>query len=171
MDALNEIWTRDLNEAVEHAKALGRFEIADYLTLKVSNDKIRRESIKWLFDAVLEIVFAFNRHGAKIKIEQKEKHSFKYEKSRMSGSILRLKQGVRCLNFEAGWTQLPGDGIMKGGALAVAKISHFGFSKKNEQLALLRFENKPQWFSVDTEKHRISFNVRSLKPHFERFLV
>jgi len=170
MDALKETWTEDLNFAIEHAKAKGRFEIADYLTLKASNDRIRKESIKWLFDIVLEIVFAFNKHGAKIKISQKEKHSFKHQRSNLTGSNLKLQQGVRCLDFEAGWTQTSRDGIIKGGALAAVKISHFGFSKQNEELVLLRFEDKPQWFVIDNETHRISFNVRSLRRHFEVFL-
>ncbi len=170
MDALKETWTEDLNLAIKHAKASGRFEIADYLTLKASNDRIRKESIKWLFDTVLEIVFAFNKHGAKIKIDKKEKHSFKHKRSNLTGSILNLKQGVRCLDFEAGWTQRPGDGIIRGGALAAVKINHFGFHKQNEELVLLRFEDKPQWFVIDNEVHRISFNVRSLRRHFEVFL-
>jgi hypothetical protein len=170
MDALNELWTEDLDHAIENAKTLGRYELADYFSLKDSNDRIRRESVKWLFDSVLEIVFAFNKHGAKIKIDQKEKHSFKHERSRLRGSSLTLKQGVRCLDFEAGWTQVPGDGIIRGGALAVTKISHFGFFKQNEDLVLLCFEDKPQWFVIDSETHRIAFNIRSLRKHFEVFL-
>jgi hypothetical protein len=171
MDELNEVWVKDLDDSIALAKAAGRFEIADYLTLKASNNAIRRESIKWLFDAVLEIVFAFNRHGARIKIDQREKHSFRFGNSNLTGSILSLRQGVRCLSFEAGWTQTPGDGIMKGGSLACAKIRHFGFGKENEDLVLHRFENKPQWFRQDGENHRISFNIRSLRKHFETFLT
>lgn len=170
MNALNELLTQNLNEAIERARASGRFEIADYLTLKASNDKIRKESVKWLFAAVLEIVFAFNKHGARIKVKQKEKQNFTFKKSRMTGPALQLKRGVRCLNFETGWTQTPGDGIMKGGSLAVAKISHFGFSKQNEELELLRFDNEPQWFLVGKEGRRISFNIKSLRKHFEIFL-
>ena len=171
MDELYEVWTQDLDHAIARAKAVGRYEIADYLTLKASNDALRTESVKWLFDTVLEIVFAFNRHGAKIKIDQKQKHRFKFGNSDLSGSSLELRQGVRCLTFEAGWTQSPKDGVMRGGALACAKIRHFGFSKENEDLLLLRYEDKPQWFSVDGERHRISFNVRSLRRHFEVFLA
>ena len=170
MSELNKVWTQDLNKSIENAKANGRYEIADYLSLKASNDAIRSESIKWLFDTVLEIVLAFNRHGAKIKIEQKEKHIFKFDKVTLRGPILQLRQGVRCITFEAGWTQTSSDGFMRGGALAFAKITHFGFSKQNEDLALLRYENKPQWFVIDGEKHRISFNVQSLRKHFETFL-
>ena len=34
MNALNELLTQNLNEAIELARASGRLEIADYLTLK-----------------------------------------------------------------------------------------------------------------------------------------
>ena len=170
MSELHEIWTQDLDSAISHAKENGRFELADYLTLKASNDALRRESIKWLFDSVLKVVFAFNRHSARIKIEQKEKHRFKFGNSELSGTILNLRQGVRCLSFEAGWTQTPNDGVIKGGALACAKINHFGFKKQNEELVLLRYEEKLQWFSIDGENHRIAFNMRSFQKHFETFL-
>lgn len=170
MNELDDVWTQDLNKAIEHAKAIGRYEIADYLTLKASNDAIRKESLQWLFDSVLDIVFAFNRHGAKIKIEQREQHRFKFDSRDLTGSELKLQQGVRCLSIEAGWTQSPSDGIMRGGALAHANISHFGFKKKDEELVLLRFEETPQWFSIDGERHRVSFNVKSFRKHFEVFL-
>ena len=170
MNELAEVWTQDLDEAIARAKAIGRYEIADYLTLKANNDAIREESIKWLLDTIMDIVFAFNRHGAKIKIEQKPKHQFKFGNSRLTGSVLYLRQGVRCLSAEAGWTQGPGDGVMRYGALACAKIEHFGFKKENEDLVLLRFDDKPTWFSVDDERHRVSFNIQSLRRHFEVFL-
>ncbi len=170
MSELDEVWEHDLEIAVENAKQTNRFELADYLTLKASNDKIRTESVKWLFDTVLEIVFAFNDHGARIKIEQKEKHRFKFGNSNLRGPQLKLQQGVRCLTLDAGWTQTPSDGFMRGGALAAAMITHFGFSKMNEELVLLRYENHPQWFSVLDERNRASFNMQSFKKHFEVFL-
>ncbi len=170
MNELYEVWTQDLEQAIAHAKKIGRYEIADYLTLKASNDAIRRESIKWLFDTVLDVVFTFNRHGAKIKIDQKEKHRFRFGNSRVSGSNLVLRQGVRCLNLEAGWTQTPKDGVITGGALACANLEHFGFRKENEELLLLRYDGKPKWFSVAEENHRISFTIKSLRRHFEVFL-
>lgn len=170
MSELDETLTQDLKFAIEQAKQNNRFEIADYLTLKESNDAIRSESIKWLFDTVLEIVFTFNRHGAKIKLTQKESHNFEFGNANLRGSLIKLQQGVRCLDIEAGWTRTPSDGFMRGGALACSRISHFGFSKMNEELVLLKFENKPQWFSIADESRRISFNVQSLRKHFELLL-
>lgn len=170
MSELDEVWKQDIKSAIEHAKETNRFDIADYLSLRVSNDKIRTESIKWLFDTVLEIVFAFNKHGANIKIEQKEKHRFKFGDSDLSGSLLKLQQGIRCLTIEAGWTQNPSDNFMPGGALVCANIKHFGFGKMNEELVLLKYEDKPQWFSIVDETNRASFNMRSFRKHFEVFL-
>jgi hypothetical protein len=59
---------------------------------------------------------------------------------------------------------------MRGGALAFAKITHFGFAKENAELALLSFEDSPQWFVIADERNRISFNIQSLRKHFEVFL-
>ncbi len=170
MNKLDEVLTQDLKNAIENAKDANRFSVADYLTLKESNDEIRIESVKWLIDTVLEIVFAFNKHGANIKLSTSENHSFKSGHSNLRGTLIKLQLGVRCLTIEAGWTRTPSDGFMRGGALALAKISHFGFVKMNEELVLLKFEDKPQWFSIADERNRISFNVQSLRKHFEVLL-
>ena len=170
MNELDEVWQQDLKDAIRRAKAEGRSDVTEYLSLKSTNDAIRRNSVKWLFETVLDIVFAFNRHGAKIKIEQKEKHQFNYHGATLTGSRLKLQQGIRCLTFEAGWTQGPRDGFMRNGALAFARITHFGFAKENAELALHPFENVPQWFIIADEKNRLSFDVRSLQRHFEVFL-
>ena len=170
MNETNEIWQNDLNQVIRQAENEGRADAAAYFSLKSTNDKIRTSSVEWLFETVLEIVSAFNEHGANIKIEQKDDYQFKGEKSLLTGSLLKLQRGVRCLTFEAGWTRNPNDGFMRGGALVFAGISHFGFNKENEELVLLKFEDQPQWFSVDGETNRISFDVRRLRRHFEVFL-
>ncbi len=170
MNITEEVWQENLNEALLNTGKSGRDEINAYLSLKSSNDAIRTSSVKWLFETISEIVFAFNRHGTRIKMEQNENHRFFHQKAHLTGTCLKLQQGIRCLTFEAGWTRNPGDGFMRGGALVFARITHFGFSKENEELVLLNYENKPQWFSVDGEFHRISFDVRGLRRHFEVFL-
>lgn len=170
MSELDEIFLQDIKFAIQNAKETHRFSIAEYLTLKESNDAIRHESVKWLNETVLEIVSAFNQHGAKIELTHNEKHIFKFGNSNLRGSHLKLQQGVRCLSVEAGWTQTPSDGFMRGNALACAKISHFGFAKMNEELVLLKYENRPQWFSIIDETTRASFTIQSLRKHFETFL-
>jgi hypothetical protein len=170
VERLDPFLNVDLEAVIEQAKEHGRFQIADYLSLRASNDSIRTESANWLFNTVREIVFAFNRHDARIKIEHIHKQRIKYGSFELSGEKLELRQGVRCLTFETGWTRSSFDGIMRGGALAFARISHFGFRKETEELELLKFEDRPQWFTIRNEKMRDSFNVSSLRRHFEVFL-
>lgn len=170
MDKLDPLLSDDLNNAIERAKHLGRFEIADYLSLRASNDQLRSEAVKWLFETVLEIVSAFNRHGARIIVDQNDDCRIKYGPYRLSGSLIELKQGLRCLTVEAGWTRRMDDGIIRGGSLAYSRISHFGMARQTEELVLHEFEGKPQWFIVRDEKTRETFNVSSLRKHFEVFL-
>lgn len=170
MESLDAPYEDDIQIAIERAKLNGRYDLANYLSLRASNDVLRQEAVKWLFDTILEIVFAFNRHGARIKIEHIRDHKVKYRSSLLSGEKLELQQGLRCLTAEAGWTQRIDDAVMRGGSLAFSRLSHFGYKKETEEIELLKFEGKPQWFGVRGEKLRESFNVSSLKRHFEVFL-
>jgi len=171
MSEPEERWDQEINEAIRKAKAEGRSDVAEYISLKSSNDAIRRNCIDWLFETVLDVTAAFNERGVRIDIEKKENYSFDHEKANLTGSFLKLQQGVRCLTFEAGWTRKPGDGFMRGGALAFARIRHFGFPNQSEDLALIRFEDVPQWFIVADERNRISFDIDKLRRHFKVFLA
>lgn len=170
MENLDTPFENDIDIAVARAKLDGRFDIADYLSLKASNDRLRKEAVKWLTETILEIVHAFNRHGARIDVEEDPSHKFKNGSSRLSGTRLDLRKGLRCMTIEAGWTRLPGDGVMRGGSLAFSRISHFGVTKETEELELHKLEGKPQWFGIRGEKLRESFNISSLKRHFEVFM-
>jgi hypothetical protein len=170
MSELDQVLLEDLKTAIELAREENRFSLGDYLTLKESNDAVREKSVRWLVETILEIVFAFNNHGANIGLTQNDNHRFKFGNSNLRGSLVKLQQGVRCLTLEAGWTRTPSDGFMRGGALACAKISHFGFARMNEELVLLKYEDIPQWFSVLDERNRASFDIRSFRKHFETFL-
>lgn len=170
MPGMNAEYQRDIDQAVETAKAEGRFDLAGYFSLRAKNDAVRERGVYWLFDTVEEIVGAFNDHGAGITIENFPKHRFKSGSSLLTGSALSLTRGVRKLSLEAGWTQSTSDGIMRGGALVAARISHRGFAKETEDLLLLRLEEVPQWFSKTGERELAAFNVQSLKRHFEIFL-
>ncbi|REJ79332.1 MAG: hypothetical protein DWQ47_00905 [Acidobacteria bacterium] len=170
MAGLDEEYVRDIDRAVENARAEGRFDLAEYFELRATNDAVREKGVVWLFDTLGEIVEAFNSHGARIEIDKQSDHRFKFGNSRLSGSAISLRKGVRKLTLEAGWTKSTGDGIMVGGALVCARISHFGFSKQAEELLLLKIDGVPQWFSRTGERELSTFNVRSFKPHFETFL-
>jgi hypothetical protein len=167
MDELDEFWSHKLDEAIANAHKSGRSDVAEYLTLKATNDAIRQTSVQWLFGALIEIASS----NPFVKIESETAHRFDFAKANMVGSLLRLRQGVRCLTLEAGWTRTPADGFMRGGALAAARISHFGMAKQNADLILLRSSQEtPQWFSIDDDNVRSVFNSHHLQTHFAIFL-
>lgn len=166
MDELAEFWTQKLDRAIAEANRSGRRDVAEYLTLKAANDAFRQTSIQWLFGALIEIA-APNPH---IKIENETAHRFDYNKATMLGALLRLRLGVRCLTLEAGWTRTPADGFMRGGALAAARIAHFGMRGRSADLILLRTGDLPQWFTIDDNNRRAEFNMEHLQKHFEIFI-
>ncbi len=170
MNELDEVWARKLTEARQKAQAAGRADVADYLALKASNDLIRQTSVKWLFDSATEIVSIANRNGSSIVMETENPHHFAFGNANLAGSRFIFRQGVRCLTVEAGWTRIPNDGFMPGGALAAARISHFGMSKHNAELLLIRSEDVPKWFVADTDGKRDFFDAESLHRHFRVFL-
>ncbi|CAN5371608.1 hypothetical protein BH10ACI1_BH10ACI1_27080 [soil metagenome] len=169
MNELDEVWAQKLNQAISDAQTAGRTDIADYLTLKAANDLLRQTSVKWLFDSMTEIAAFANRANVQITLETDTPHNFEFAKANMVGARLRLLFGVRCLTLEAGWTRTPSDGFMRGGALAAARFLHFGMTKQNEEIILLREADAPQWFSVNGEGRRAVFNSIHLQKHFETF--
>jgi len=170
MNELDEVWTQMTNKALEKARADGRGDVAEYLELKTTNDTIRAASVKWLLDATLEIASFANRNDAAITIENENPHQFSFGNANLVGSLVRFRQGVRCLSVEAGWTRTPNDGFMRGGALAGARISHFGISKHNAELLLIKSNDFPHWFFVDENGKRDLFDSRHLNQHFQLFL-
>jgi hypothetical protein len=169
MNELDQVWTQMMNQAIANARAAGRHDVAEYLTLKATNDFVRSTSVQWLFDSMLEIAAQHNRHCPAVQIENKAPHNFAFNRANMVGAQLNLRQGVRCLSLEAGWTRTPTDGFMRGGALAVARITHFGIAKANEDLVLLKPDEFPQWFAVDKQDRKTVFDSRNLHKHFEIF--
>ncbi len=170
MNELDEVWARMLGEARAKAQGAGNQEVAEYLALKATNDMIRQTSVQWLFDSTIEIAADANRNGAVTTIETIHPHRFVFGNSSLVGSRLNFRQGVRCLTLEAGWTRTPADGFMRGGALAIAQISHFGLSKHNAELVLITENNSPSWFAVDKNGVREIFDSRNLNEHFLVFL-
>ena len=170
MHELDEIWSNMLDEAITKAKASGRGDVAEYLALKASNDQLRSTGVRWLFESLIEIAAEFNRDNSSISIENENPHRFAFGNSHLVGSLLRFRQGVRCLTVEAGWTRTPADGFMRGNALAGARIVHFGLAQQNNELVLLRSNDAPQWFAVDLNGNRSLFDSNNLQRHFQIFL-
>lgn len=167
MNELEQVWAKQLESKIAESK---NADVADYLNLRMANDSVRAASVKWLFDSMNEIAAFANRGHFSISVENQSPHQFEFNKANMVGAILRLRFGVRCLSLEAGWTRTPSDGFMRGGALAAARLSHFGMKKHDEEIILLREEDFPQWFSVGIDGKREIFNSMNLRRHFEIFV-
>lgn len=171
MNELDEVWLQIMTQAQAQARADGRSDVADYLALKANNDSLRSTSCQWLLDSFLELSEEVNRNGIRLEIESENPHRFAVGHSTIVGSLLRFRYGVRCLTIETGWTRTPTDGFMRGGSLAYAKISHFGMSKSNAELLLLRNkEDAPYWVAVDKNGGKNIFAFNNLREHFEVFL-
>lgn len=167
MNELEQVWAKQLETKIAESN---NTDVADYLNLRAANDFVRTASVKWLFDSMTEIVAFANRGQIQIALENHSPHQFEFNKANMVGAILRLRFGVRCLSLEAGWTRTPTDGFMRGGALAAARLAHFGMKKHDEEIILLRDEDFPNWFSIGIDGKREVFNSMNLRKHFEIFV-
>ena len=160
------MWSQMLDEAIAAARTSGRADVADYLDLKSRNDALRSAGVRWLFEAVTEIAGEANRQLAALAIEREDPHNFPHLGANIAGALLRVRHGVRCLTVEAGWTRTPADGFMRGGALAVAKISHFGMAKMNMDLLLKPSENAPGWIAAIPDGRTAPVDEAFLRRHF-----
>lgn len=147
-----------LSAAAEKARSTGRSDVAEYLSLKASNDTIRRLSVDWLFDTFLSRVSENGHPAVAVKIEKAEPHSFHYRGANIVGTAVWLRKGVRCLTVEAGWTRTPADGFMRGGGLAFARLRHFGLPRAGADLILTRADDIPVWRFLDSEGMAGEFN-------------
>lgn len=157
-----------LDEAMRAARAAGRHDVADYLDLKARNDAIRHANVRWLFEAVSHIALEVETRG--LKVEREEPHRFEHRGASLSGSLVRLSQGVRCLTVEAGWTRTPSDGFMRGGALAVAKMTHRGMPKMSADLILKPDKDGPGWTAIYADGVSIAVDETFLRQHFAVFI-
>jgi hypothetical protein len=169
MNDLERQWAELLSNATKRAAEAGRGDIADYLNLRAGNDAIRQNGIEWLFKTLTDIAERTAERITNISAEREEPHSFQLGNSRMTGAVLRFRLGVRCLTLEAGWTRLPGDGIMRGGSLAAARITHFGIPKANMDLYLVRSGDGYIWNFQTRDDIRGFFGSQHLAAHFELF--
>ena len=169
MNELDEIWSQMLEAAIAGSEAAGHADVAEYLRLKATNDAIRRRSVAWLFDSMIEIVAEADPEFVRFSVERVEPHNFAFRGANMAGSLLRIRQGVRCLTLEAGWTRTPSDGFMRGGALAQARITHFGMPREDRDLMLVRGTDLPEWYEAEKKGTADVFGSADLRRHFAIF--
>src|ERR1041385_9390585 len=135
-------------EAQTRARAQGRNDVLDYLSLRAANDSVRARAVEWLLDLFMTAAGELNRAGAGLTLARTDSQRFRVGTSTMVGTRLTLSRGLRSLTVEAGWPRAPRDGIVRGGGLASARVSHFGNSKAGEDLLLLPAGDAPRWFVV-----------------------
>ena len=138
MSELDEAWAAALSEAEHRARLAGRNDVVEYLSLKNSNDLLRKAGVDWLIAGFTQLAGDANRGGASIQISKKDGHRFPIGSSTMVGHLLTLTNRVRTLYVEAGWPRVPRDGFVRGGGLACANIRHMGIRPANEELLLIK---------------------------------
>lgn len=153
MGELDEAWAAALSEAEHRARLAGRKDVAEYLSLRNSNDLIRNAGVDWLVTEFTNLAGEANRAGASIQLSRKEGHRFPIGSSTMVGHLLTLTNGVRTLFVEAGWPRVPRDGFVRGGGLACANIRHLGIRAAAEQLLLTKTAvGAPSWRSISRKQ-------------------
>ena len=171
MSELDEAWELAIAEAERRARNVGRGDVAEYLSLRASNDLARRAGIEWLMTTFTVVVGEANRNGAGVSIKHDEAHRFRAGNSTMVGTLITFRSGVRSLMIEAGWPRTPRDGIVRGGGLASAHVRHFGRRSADEELLLLRSaRDVPQWVALEREGARFDFTEERIRHHVKKFL-
>jgi len=166
MTELDEAWEIALAQATQRAHGAGRADIARYLDLRRRNDLLRSAATDWLIDGLFALAADANRKGAAIQIERHEDHRFTRGAATMVGTQLTLRRGVRALTIESGWPRKPGDGIVRGNALACANIKHLGRVRNNAELILVSSpKGSPQWFVLNGDA-RLLLTAAELRRHF-----
>jgi hypothetical protein len=163
MDELEDAWSQMLAGAIANARSSGRGDVAEYLQLKLTNDLIRQTSVDWLFNSLIELASEENRRNPMIVIEREEPHEFAFSGARMAGELIRVRLGVRFMTLEAGWTRRPEHGFMRGGALAAARITHFGIPAETTELSLIRTDDAPVWNNSNGD----AFGTEHIRYHIQ----
>ena len=169
-------WARRVAEAEERARGAGRADVADYLSLRASNDAARSLGVQWLVETFQQAAGEANRAGASLTTALEDAHRFLVGHATMVGRRLTLRAGVRSVTVEAGWPRAPRDGVVRGAGLAHARVSHFGDRGAGEELLLVRAEDgAPRWLSPDVsaydQKERADFDEARARAHVKRLLV
>jgi hypothetical protein len=178
LSELEAEWARRLAEAEQRARNVGRSDVADYLALRALNDVARNVGIEWLLATFTAHAGEVNRTaGAGLRLTHADEHRFRVGNSHMVGRRLTLTAGVRILTVEAGWPRTPRDGIVRGGGLAAARISHFGNRRDDDELLLVQNAESdattpaPRWFVLDANgARRAPFEEERVRQHVAKLL-
>lgn len=179
LSELEAEWAERLAEAEARARTSGRNDVADYLALRALNDMARNVGIEWLLSAFNAQAGEVNRtRNASVLIAHADAHRFRVGNSQMVGRRLTLTAGVRVLTVEAGWPRTPRDGIVRGGGLATARVSHFGNRRDDDELLLVQNAGgdaattaPPRWLILDADgARRAAFEEARISQHVAKLL-
>jgi hypothetical protein len=175
LSELDAEWARRVEEAEAQARASGRGDVADYLALRASNDAARSVGCAWLVETFRLIAGEANRAGAGLAAAVEDAHRFRVGHSTMVGRRLTLRAGLRAVTVEAGWPRSPRDGVVRGGGLARARVSHFGDRAAGEELLLVRdADGTPRWLTLEdgenVSRPRRDFCEARARAHVTRLL-
>lgn len=172
MDEFEQELSERLTAAQERARVSGRGDVADYLNLREANDSVRAESVAWLVDAFTALAGEANRAGASVGLARDEAHRFRVGNSTMVGGRLVLSSGVRRVTIEAGWPRAPRDGIVRGGGLACARVTHFGDERAGEEylLAPSSADENPRWLVLEPSGARPPLTEDRCRRHIAMLL-
>jgi len=169
---LDEAWAAALAEAENRARSSGRADLVDYLSLRNSNDLLRKAGVEWLVTSFTILAGEANRAGASIQIVNQDSHRFRIGNSTMVGKLLTLSNGVRILFIEAGWPRTPRDGFVRGGGLACANIRHMGLASANLELLLTKTNRgTPSWSALTKESTRAVLHESDIRRHLNILLA
>lgn len=160
-----------LADAQRRAGGRGRNDVVDYLSVRAANDRLREAGVEWLLEVFAALAGAANRAGASVTSARVETTRFRVGNSTMVGPQLTLRLGVRALTVEAGWPRAPRDGIVRGGGLACARVSHFGNTKAGEELLLVqKGDADARWLVLEETGARTDFPADRARRHLDRLL-
>lgn len=166
MSELDEAWALGLAAAEDRARAAGRADLTEYLSLRSANDLTRKIGRDWLLETFATLADEANLARVAIQITRADGHRFKVGNATMVGSGLSLARGVRVLFVEVGWPRIPRDGFIRGGGLALANIRHLGIKALDERLRLLLDPGgAPRWVVQDKRRERPEIHEADVRNH------
>lgn len=166
VNELDEAWAIALAEAEQKARLAGRKDVAEYLSLRNSNDLLRTAGVGWLITSFTTLAGEANRVGSSLAITNDEGYRFRTGSSTMVGRRLTLANGVRTLFIEAGWPRTPRDGVVRGGGLACGTVRHLGLRDSSEEILLVKSESgAPRWVVLKKHGSRAPFHESSVRRH------
>jgi hypothetical protein len=166
VNELDETWAAALAEAEVRARAAGRGDITEYLTLRRSNDLLRKTACDWLLSTFRNVAGEMNRAGAALQISNDDNYQFQIANSALVGQLLKLENGIRQLLVEVGWPRLPAHGFIRGGGIAVGRLRHVGIKSASELIRLVTSpEGTPRWIVENNRQPAKEIREANIRQH------